>query len=149
MPTANSFLFWRCASVPRLESPRFGVFQKYLSFYLSIYLSIYPPARRSVSQSVRSVHPSVLIESAVTGSPHKSDSNCAVFSLYTRPHKLRPTMVTLSKLVQTSTFQTPPTPLPLSVDYVRIYRLVSYSSQMKFSPQVMAVLIAQRTNTLS
>ena len=83
-----------------------------------------------------------------------TDSICEVFSpckcsLYTRPHKLRPTMDILSKLVQTSTFQTPPTPLRPSVEYVRRYRLAMCSSQVKISPQVMAVLTAQLTNTLS
>ena len=70
-------------------------------------------------------------------------------SLYTRPHKVRPTIDTLSKLVQTSTFQTPPTPLRPSVEYLRRYRLARCSSQMKISPQVMTVLTAQLTNTLS
>ena len=50
----------------------------------------------------------------------RTGSICEVFSpykssLYTRPHKLMPTMDTLSKLMQTSTFQTSPTTLPSSV----------------------------------
>ena len=47
----------------------------------------------------------------------RTNSICEMFSpnkcsRYTWTHMLRPTMDTLSKLVQTNTFQTPPTPLP-------------------------------------
>ena len=81
----------------------------------------------------------------------RTESICEVFSpykcsLYTGPHKLRPTMDNLSELVQTNAFQTSPTPLPSSLEYVRNYWLVRCSSQVKISLQVMVILMAQLTN---
>ena len=86
------------------------------------------------------LHPRTLQRPDIRYGHIRTDSICEVFSpykcsLYTRPHKFRPTMDTLSKLVQTSTFQTPPTPLYPSVEYVRRYRLARCSSQVKIPPR--------------